>query len=82
MAVLGARLVECCDTILGVPGRSAHQILGSPDDMKLRSCATLFAQVAGEHSVFHRVLERFYNGKEDPRTLEMLGVQDKKNTPG
>ena len=70
--VLGARLVECCEALLGVPDRSAHEILGSPDDLKLRSCATLFAQVAPSGSAFHRVLERFFTGASDPRTLERL----------
>lgn len=70
--VLGSRLVECCDTILGISGKSAHEIFGSPDDMKLRSCATLFAQVAEPRSVFHRVLDRFFDGKPDQRTLELL----------
>ena len=40
--ILGPRLIECCEAALGVEGRSAHEIFGSPDDMKLRSCATLF----------------------------------------
>jgi len=70
--VLGARLVACCEALLAVPGRSAHDILGSPDDLKLCSCATLFAEVAGEGSVFQRVLDRFYGGHRDDRTLALL----------
>jgi uncharacterized protein (DUF1810 family) len=53
-------------------GRSAHQILGSPDDLKLRSSMTLFALVAPPGSVFRRVLDKYYGGKPDPRTLELL----------
>ena len=54
--VLGPRLVECAEAALGVEGRTAREIFGSPDDMKLRSCATLFASVSPEGSVFHRLL--------------------------
>ena len=55
--VLGPRLVECVEAVLAVKGRSAHAIFGSPDDLKLRSCATLFAQVSPPGSVFERLLE-------------------------
>ncbi|WP_237057457.1 DUF1810 domain-containing protein [Microbulbifer sediminum] len=72
--LLGPRLRECCEQLLQVQGRSAHDILGSPDDMKLRSSMTLFAQVAGENSVFGKVLARYYDGEQDPRTLQLLGT--------
>ena len=72
--VLGPRLLACAEAAVGVVGKSAHEIFGSPDDMKLRSCATLFAQVSAEGSVFHRVLDRFFDGKPDQRTLELLRV--------
>lgn len=71
--VLGPRLVEITEAALAVEGRSAHEIFGSPDDMKLRSCATLFARAASEGSVFSRLLDRFFDGKPDVRTLELLG---------
>ena len=70
--LLGARLAECAGALLGVTGRTAHEILGSPDDLKLRSSMTLFAQVAGPDSVFRRVLERYYGGEADARTLDLL----------
>lgn len=70
--VLGPRLVECAEAALAVEGRSAHEIFGSPDDLKLRSSATLFAQVAPPGSVFHRLLDKFYQGRPDPRTLDVL----------
>jgi len=70
--LLGARLAECAGALLGVTGRTAHEILGSPDDLKLRSSMTLFAQVAGPDSVFQRVLERYYGGEADARTLDLL----------
>ena len=70
--LLGARLEECARALLGVRGRTAHDILGSPDDLKLRSSMTLFAEVAGPDSVFQRVLERYYGGEADARTLALL----------
>jgi uncharacterized protein (DUF1810 family) len=72
--LLGARLAECAQALLGVTGRTAHEILGSLDDLKLRSSMTLFAQVAGPDSVFGRVLERYYGGEADPRTLGLLAA--------
>ncbi len=72
--LLGARLAECAGALLGVTGRTAHEILGSPDDLKLRSSMTLFAQVAGPDSVFRRVLERYYGGEADARTLDLLAL--------
>ena len=70
--LLGPRLEECARALLDVTGRTAHEILGSPDDLKLRSSMTLFAQVAGADPVFRRVLERYYGGEADARTLELL----------
>jgi uncharacterized protein (DUF1810 family) len=71
--ILGPRLLECCEAALGVEGRSALEIFGSPDDMKLRSCATLFASVAPAGSVFDRLLDKYYQGRRDDRTLRLLG---------
>ena len=70
--VLGPRLRECCALLLAVPGRSAHEILGSPDDLKFRSCLTLFAAAAPQEPVFAQALRRFYGGEPDPRTLALL----------
>jgi uncharacterized protein (DUF1810 family) len=70
--VLGPRLVECFTAALGVEGRTAQQIFGSPDDLKLRSCATLFARVTPPGSVFERVLDKYFEGQPDPRTREFL----------
>ena len=67
--VLGPRLLECCKAVLGVEGKSAIQIFGSPDDMKLRSCATLFAQVSPPESAFERLLNRYFQGERDEQTL-------------
>ncbi len=71
--VLGIRLVECADALLGIEGRSAQQIFGSPDDMKLKSSATLFAHVSPPGSVFERVLDRYFRGERDDKTLRLLG---------
>ena len=70
--ILGARLLECCEAILQVNGKSAYQILGSPDDMKLRSSMTLFASVQAAPFEFSRVLAKYYAGQLDPKTLEIL----------
>ena len=70
--VLGARLLECADALLALNGRSAHEIFGSPDDMKLRSSATLFAQAAPAGSAFHRIIEKYFEGRPDERTLAAL----------
>jgi uncharacterized protein (DUF1810 family) len=70
--VLGPRLVECCEAAAGIEGRSALDVFGAPDDMKLRSCATLFATVSAPGSVFERVLDRYFGGERDARTLRLL----------
>jgi|SRR5579884_3633807 len=72
--VLGARLRACAEALLPVEGRSATQIFGYPDDLKLRSCATLFAAVSPPGSVFQRVLDKYYGGQPDRKTLTLLGV--------
>jgi uncharacterized protein (DUF1810 family) len=69
--VLGPRLRECADALLAVDGKSAEEILGYPDDLKLRSSMTLFARAADDPDVFEAVLERYYDGP-DPRTLALL----------
>jgi uncharacterized protein (DUF1810 family) len=71
--VLGTRLRECAEAALAVTGRSASSIFGSPDDIKLRSCATLFAKVDAEpDSVFDRLLVKYFQGKKDGKTLQLL----------
>jgi uncharacterized protein (DUF1810 family) len=70
--VLGARLRECVDLVLAVPDRTAHEIFGSPDDLKLRSCLTLFRAIDGADSVFGRALDRYFDGQPDPMTLQLL----------
>jgi uncharacterized protein (DUF1810 family) len=69
--VLGPRLSECVGLVLAVEGKSAHDIFGSPDDMKLRSSLTLFAEVAAD-DVFGKALDKYYGGRRDEATLELL----------
>lgn len=71
--ILGPRLEECAAALLAVEGKSAGEIFGSPDDLKLHSSMTLFAAMGGEDSVFHAVLAKFFRGAPDGRTLELLG---------
>jgi uncharacterized protein (DUF1810 family) len=73
--VLGARLVECAEAVLAVSGLSASDIFGHPDDWKLQSSMTLFGLVAEAGSVFERVLEKYYQGKRDARTLQIMGIR-------
>jgi uncharacterized protein (DUF1810 family) len=70
--VLGRRLAECAQTLLAVSGRSASQIFGYPDDLKLKSSMTLFAQAAGPGSVYEQVLDRYFGSEADDRTLQIL----------
>jgi uncharacterized protein (DUF1810 family) len=72
--VLGPRLMECAEAALSVQGRTAHEIFGSPDDNKLRSCATLFASVSQQGSVFDQLLDKYYRGERDSKTLRLLGI--------
>ena len=70
--LLGPRLLECCEALISIQGKSASEILGFPDDLKLRSSMTLFASVSTSGSVFSRVLDQYFEGKPDKRTLELL----------
>jgi uncharacterized protein (DUF1810 family) len=71
--VLGPRLLKSAEAALGVENRSATAIFGSPDDMKLKSCATLFAHVSPPGSVFERIIEKYFEGERDDKTLRLLG---------
>ena len=70
--VLGMRLKESTELVLAATGKTVHEIFGSPDDLKFRSCMTLFAQVASEEPVFSQALELFFDGKSDAMTLSLL----------
>ncbi|MDE3212001.1 MAG: DUF1810 domain-containing protein [Bacteroidota bacterium] len=72
--VLGARLLEISQTLLTLKSNDAHQVFGSPDDLKLRSSMTLFAQLPDSPEVFQQVLDKFFGGQKDARTLQILGA--------
>jgi len=72
--VLGTRLRLCVSLLLEVEGRSAHEIFGSPDDMKLRSSLTLFEYAAPEDPIFRQALDRYFDGAEDQATLDRLDL--------
>jgi uncharacterized protein (DUF1810 family) len=70
--LLGVRLVECANILLKLEGRSASEIFGSPDDLKLKSSMTLFAAVQSQEPAFARVLDKYFQGKRDITTIEIL----------
>ncbi len=70
--VLGPRLAECTRLVNAVEGRTARQIFGTPDDMKFRSCMTLFAQASRHAEAFEAALRKYYGGEPDERTLALL----------
>ena len=70
--VLGPRLKDCTRLVLLVEGRSALEIFGSPDDIKFRSCMTLFAKVSSEDDIFERALQKYFDGAPDQLTLDRL----------
>jgi uncharacterized protein (DUF1810 family) len=75
--VLGPRLAEIAEAAVRVEGRSAYEVFGTPDDMKLKSCATLFAHVSPAGSVFHRLLDKYFAGERDERTVRLIGDTSK-----
>lgn len=70
--VLGAHLVEISRALLALETNNADLVFGYPDNLKLRSSMTLFAQVREANPVFGQVLDKFFEGKPDQRTLELL----------
>ena len=72
--LLGSRLRECTEAVLAVEGRTAYEILGSPDDMKLKSCMTLFELADGPDSIFSDILMKYFEGQRDERSLTILNA--------
>lgn len=70
--VLGPRLRLCSETLLKHEGKDIQEIMGYPDDLKLRSSMTLFALISPPDSVFHKVLKAFFSGQMDERTVAFL----------
>lgn len=79
--VLGPRLLQCAEAVVRIEDRSATEIFGSPDDLKLKSCATLFACVMPPGSVFERLLAKYYRGERDQKTLRLLGIDGRNDWP-
>lgn len=71
--VLGSRLLEICQALLKLESSNATSIFGSPDDVKLKSSMTLFAALPGANPVFQQVLDKFFNGAKDAKTLQIIG---------
>ena len=72
-AIFGPRLLESARAVVALEGRSASEVFGSPDDMKLRSSATLFASISPAGSVFEQVIDKYFGGERDDRTIDLLG---------
>ena len=70
--VLGSRLIDIANAMLRIDGKTANQILGSPDDLKLRSSMTLFSLVENTNPVFQAILDKFFNGQPDPKTIALV----------
>ncbi|OKS88151.1 DUF1810 domain-containing protein [Mucilaginibacter polytrichastri] len=71
---LSLRLVNICKALLELATNDAYQIFGSPDHLKLKSSMTLFDAVPATFPVFGQVLDKFYGGEKDVRTLQLLGI--------
>jgi uncharacterized protein (DUF1810 family) len=70
--VLGSRLIEICNELIKLNSNNANQVFGSPDDMKLKSCMTLFASLSNTNPVFQAVLEKFFKGEKDQKTVQII----------
>jgi len=71
--VLGERLLRCTYAVLSIENKTVLEIFGEPDNVKLNSCMTLFAQLPNASPVFYRVIDQYFNGKPDIKTLALLG---------
>ena len=74
--ILGKRLIEISNALLEVEEKTANQIFGSPDDVKLKSSMTLFGSLENTNPVFQSVLDKYFNGAKDQRTLELIGARN------
>ena len=72
---LGKHLIEICEALLSLDTNDATEVMGRPDDRKLKSSMTLFDAATETIDVFQRVLDKYYQGKKDYRTLRMLGIE-------
>jgi len=81
-AGLGARLEQFALTMLSIRDSSARQILGSPDDLNLRSSATIFLLISPPGSVFEEVLDRYFEGERDLKTLRLVEIASQQGPTG
>jgi uncharacterized protein (DUF1810 family) len=72
---LGANLINICKALMELETNDPHAIFGTPDDLKLQSCMTLFEAVPATFPVFGQVLDKFYGGDRDQRTLQILSIK-------
>lgn len=70
---LGKRLIEISSALMEIKGKTANQIFGSPDDMKLKSSMTLFGALDAANPVFQKVLDKYFDGAKDLRTIQIIG---------
>lgn len=70
--ILGPRLIECSSALLQIRGKIASDIMGYPDDLKLHSSMTLFASVSKEGSIFRQVIDKYFQGQPDKKTIDIL----------
>jgi uncharacterized protein (DUF1810 family) len=77
--ILGYRLIEISEELLNLQGKTALEILGKPDDRKLKSCMTLFSQIQNTNPIFKSVLEKYYQGLNDEKTIIKLQSQKVNN---
>ncbi len=70
--ILGPRLVEISKALLDIEGKTANQIFGTPDDLKLKSCMTLFSELDNANPAFKAVLSKYFNGGKDMNTLRLI----------
>lgn len=70
--ILGSRLIEICDAAMAIQSNNANSVFGSPDDMKLKSSMTLFAALDDTNPVFQAVLDKFFSGSKDQKTLQLI----------
>ena len=73
---LRTHLLELCEALLSLKTNDAGRVMGYPDDLKLRSCMTLFSVADPECGTFQAVLDKFFGGKPDERTLQILKSQE------
>jgi uncharacterized protein (DUF1810 family) len=74
-SLLGRRLRECTRLVAAIDDRSADEIFGWPDNLKVRSSMTLFAHATDDDADFRAVLDKFYDGDDDPATVELLSAE-------